>query len=145
MNRLESIEPDLWKKLTASSSDSRRAAVLHACEFALRKTALENEAVLDAFGRLVLQDVFSPEETRDLHFISEELDDKHFEFEASDPEKSVMYFNQARAVAAVAFATRDTDESAADALYEAIQSNEDVDEILHHIHQAFDKLQTFLS
>lgn len=146
MNRLQSVEPELWAKVCASSTDARRAAVLHACEYAVRTTEIENEMVLDIFGRLVMNDVFTPEERDELFDLARDLDDQHHNLRESDPQESARAFNQARAICALAYAARpDTDENAAESLYEAYCSQEHVDEILKHINQALDKLQTFLS
>jgi hypothetical protein len=146
MIRLQSVEPALWAKLCASSSDARRAAVLHACEFAVRTSGIENELVLDTFTRLVIGDEFTPDERDELFDIARQLDDQHHVLRDTVPEESARAFNQARAVCALAYAARqDTDENAAEAIYEAYCSQEHVDEILRHVHQALDKLQTFLS
>lgn len=146
MNRLEKVEPELWVKLKAATTESRLIAVMHACEFAIRATGTDASNVHEAFERIILRDEFTDEEIDEMLRVVEALDERYFELKETNKAAAQVYFDKARTAAAIAFAMQpSTDNSAAESIYEAYSAVPDIDAFLKVVHASMDQLETFLS
>jgi hypothetical protein len=142
MNRLQQSEPRLWEKLQIATSDARWAAVLHACEYAVRVSGIEDLAIMQSFELLVMRQEFSDEDRDWLRGVADSLDEQYFQTREADPEQSAVYFSQARAASCVYWASQpESDTNAAEAIYEALNVPEELDELLSIINQALDRLE----
>lgn len=115
---------------------------MHACEYAVRVSGIEDLAIMQSFELLVMRQEFSDEDRDWLRGVADSLDEQYFQTREADPEQSAVYFSQARAASCVYWASQpESDTNAAEAIYEALNVPEELDELLSIINQALDRLE----
>jgi hypothetical protein len=132
MTRLETLSPDLARKLEGASVAKQRAAALAACQFAISHAQVNHPLVKNALQRVRAASVLTPEEKAGLDGLAAQLDEEYLAMqEAADKGRVstadyMRLFGQARAVAALSFAGgEDAFHAATEAIYEAAATSDD--------------------
>jgi hypothetical protein len=140
MTRLETLSPDVAGKLQRASVANQRAAALAACEFAIARTGIEHPLVEKALKKVRAAGVLTRKEKAELDTLVAQLDEEYFALQEAaeegraSTEDYVKVFGQARAVAALSFATgEDAFQAATEAIYEAAATTDDKEELSSRI------------
>jgi hypothetical protein len=125
LSRLETLSPDLARRLRTATTAQRRAAVVAACEFALSHTKIQDTTVAEVMQSMQACISLEPQQKARIQSLAARLDDEYLDlYEAAEADrtkraKSLCLFYEARAVMALTFAWNDDRESAQEAIYEA--------------------------
>lgn len=140
MTRLQTCLPELARKLRQVSQAKQRAASLAACQFAVCRAGVKNSAVDETLETMRSGGTLPLKKRGEIEALAAELDDKYLDLqEAAEEGRAkrgdyMRLFAQARAVSAVLLALKDDPfEAAAEAIYEAVESIDEPDELLSMI------------
>jgi hypothetical protein len=143
MHRLESISADLDAKLRSASPAQQRAAMLTACEFALKHSGVKNATIAKGIGELRRTGAISPGLCTDLQAIVEQLDEDAFRAQEAVEaghgswDEYLAAYSRARCGAALSFAgLADPLQAAVEAIYEAAMTSDDPEEIISVLQSA---------
>lgn len=132
MDRLETLAPELVKRLSQASPAKQRAAAIAASEFAIEKADVQHAAVDEARETLRTAGGMSAAQQAAVEALVSILDNEYFDLqEAADEgrattEDYLRKFAQARAVSALLFASKgDPFEASTEAIYEAAAAIDD--------------------
>jgi hypothetical protein len=121
MSGLSLLSESLERKFTSAAPQRQSAAILAACEFAVKKAGLEDDAAGEALAALRAGRDFTVSLRERLDELVEELDEEYFKLKEEadegdrDDEEWRPFFAKARAAAALASAGEESGE----AIYEA--------------------------
>lgn len=134
--RLDTVSPDLVRLLRVATPETRKTASVAACEFAISQSGVRDPVVLRAISVLSNGDPISSTDRDAVRELASRLDDEYLDaYEAEEASKSthMLYlqpFHQARAIAAVAFATdAEGFDSATESIYEAMAAVDESQEV----------------
>jgi hypothetical protein len=136
MNRLETLAPELVRRLKEASPAKQRAAAIAASEFAVESLQLRNSAVDDARKTLRATGALSVTEQEGLAALASTLDNEYLSLQEADEQsrqagEALRKFSEARVVSAVLFASKaDPFEASTEAIYEAVTALDDQQALL---------------
>jgi len=140
MTRLETLSPELVRKLQNTTTEKQRAATLAACEFAVTHATVDYPLVDKSLEKLRSSGVLNPKEIAELDALAAQLDEEYFTLQEAAEEGRVgagdymRVFGRARAVAALSFAGgEDPFHAATDAIYEASATTDDKIEFVVYV------------
>lgn len=140
--RLDSIAPQLAKKLHLATTQTQRATALAACDYGIRNAQVDAPVIL-ILESLRQNGTLSKEQISELNSIVCLLDQEYFQAsEKGDNEGAIRLFSQARAVSAIAAAAMDNSyEAAIESIYEASTTTDEATELIALITQIIDRNQ----
>jgi hypothetical protein len=132
MDRLETLAPELLRRLKQASPAKQREAAVAASEFAIEKAKIRDAEVDDARRSLHKGVGLSTAQRVELETLMSNLDNEYFDLlEAAEEgrastEDYLRKFAQARAISALLFAGKDDPfEASREAIYEAAATSDD--------------------
>jgi len=136
LTRLDSISRNAGEAFRHATWRQRRRAVLAACEFAVRRSELNENIVAEALALLRAEKAPDITVRQRLEELAARLDDQYFDA-SKEPDEALGpdglgFFSKARAAAALAYAFGDP-ERIHEAIYEAIATTNDQEELLKTI------------
>lgn len=140
--RLDSIAPQLAKKLRLANAETQRATALAACDYGIKNAQVDADAI-HILESLRLRGTVSEEQVSELNSMVSKLDQAYFQAtEKGDNEGAMKFFSRARAVSAIAAATiEDTYEAATESIYEASTTSEEAADLIAMITKILDQNQ----
>ncbi|AZR21111.1 hypothetical protein NX81_000520 [Xanthomonas vasicola] len=139
-SRLDSISPELVKKVYLAGEAQKRHAVVAACNHALNAVAPLDPNYDFLINDITLGVLFSDEKLSQINEVVSSLDERYFAAQDEGGENIgrgedyLSFFSQARAIAALMYAGKgESSFYACEAIYEASMALDDSQQLISHL------------
>lgn len=133
ISRLEAGFPQLAVSFEKAAPSKQLQALADACSISILKTGLEGEDISRALECIKRGKPAEASLSNKLNELVSQYDEEYFQLDESGDHSAINVFSKARAISSLVFGLSMTPEQFGEALYEAMSSVEDPQEIIRAI------------